>query len=69
MLSPDAKRLLSEHEWPGNVEELRLLAERLSVLYSGGEITAQSANELWAAVFAGYSARPVARDRSGPLAD
>lgn len=39
-LSPDAKRLLSEHEWPGNVEELRLLAERLSVLYSGGEITA-----------------------------
>lgn len=39
-LSPDAKRLLSEHEWPGNVEELRLLAERLSVLYSGAEITA-----------------------------
>ncbi len=39
-LSPDAKRLLSEHEWPGNVEELRLVAERLSVLYGGGEVTA-----------------------------
>jgi DNA-binding NtrC family response regulator len=39
-LSPDAKRLLSEHSWPGNVEELRGLAERLSLLYAGGEVTA-----------------------------
>ncbi len=40
MLSPDARRLLGEHEWPGNVEELRLVAERLSVLYAGVEVTA-----------------------------
>ncbi len=39
-LSPDARRLLSEHHWPGNVEELRVLAERLSLLYAGGEVTA-----------------------------
>ena len=39
-LSPDAKRLLSDHHWPGNVEELRLVAERLSLLYGGGEVTA-----------------------------
>ncbi|MFO0595968.1 MAG: sigma 54-interacting transcriptional regulator [Myxococcaceae bacterium] len=39
-LSPDARRLLSEHHWPGNVEELRLVAERLYVLYAGAEVTA-----------------------------
>jgi DNA-binding NtrC family response regulator len=39
-LSPDAKRLLSDHHWPGNVEELRLVAERLSLLYGGAEVTA-----------------------------
>lgn len=39
-LSPDAKRLLGDHHWPGNVEELRLVAERLSLLYGGGEVTA-----------------------------
>ncbi len=39
-LSPDAKRLLGDHHWPGNVEELRLVAERLSLLYGGAEVTA-----------------------------
>jgi DNA-binding NtrC family response regulator len=39
-LSPDAKRLLGDHHWPGNVEELRLVAERMSLLYGGGEVTA-----------------------------
>jgi DNA-binding NtrC family response regulator len=39
-LSPDAKRLLGDHNWPGNVEELRLVAERLSLLYGGAEVTA-----------------------------
>ncbi|MFZ5443688.1 MAG: sigma-54-dependent Fis family transcriptional regulator [Myxococcota bacterium] len=39
-LSPDARRLLGEHSWPGNVEELRLVAERLSLLYGGAEVTA-----------------------------
>lgn len=40
ILSPDAKRLMVEHPWPGNVEELRLVAERLSLIHSGGEVTA-----------------------------
>ena len=39
-LTPDAKRLQGEHHWPGNVEELRLVAERLSLLYAGAEVTA-----------------------------
>ena len=39
-LTPDAKRLLADHHWPGNVEELRLVAERLSLLYGGAEVTA-----------------------------
>ena len=39
-LTPDAKRLLGDHHWPGNVEELRLVAERLSLLYAGSEVTA-----------------------------
>ncbi len=39
-LSPDAKRLLGDHHWPGNVEELRLVAERLALLYGGAEVTA-----------------------------
>lgn len=39
-LTPDAKRLLGDHHWPGNVEELRLVAERLALLYGGAEVTA-----------------------------
>ena len=39
-LSPDAQRLLSDYAWPDNVRELRLVAERLTPLYAGGEITA-----------------------------
>lgn len=40
-LTPDAMRLLSDYAWPGNVEELRLLAKRLSLLYSGAAVSAQ----------------------------
>lgn len=39
-LSPDARRLLVEYAWPGNVTELRLAAERLALLYPGGEVPA-----------------------------
>lgn len=35
----------------------------------GAEITADSPDELWTAVFADYTARPVARDYAAPLAD
>ena len=40
VLSPDARRLLSEYHWPGNVEELRGVSERLALLYSGKEVPA-----------------------------
>lgn len=39
-LSPDAKRLLVDYAWPGNVEELKLVAERLALLYAGTEVSA-----------------------------
>jgi len=39
-LSPEAARLLSEYAWPGNVWELRQVAERLASLYPGMEIPA-----------------------------
>jgi DNA-binding NtrC family response regulator len=39
-LSPDARRLLTEYHWPGNVEELRQVSERLAILYGGREVPA-----------------------------
>jgi DNA-binding NtrC family response regulator len=39
-LSPDARRLLSEYHWPGNIEELRGVSERLALLYAGTEVPA-----------------------------
>lgn len=39
-LSPDARRLLVDYAWPGNVEELRGIAERLALLYAGTEVSA-----------------------------
>jgi DNA-binding NtrC family response regulator len=39
-LSPDAKRLLVDYDWPGNVREIRGVAERLSLLYAATEVSA-----------------------------
>jgi DNA-binding NtrC family response regulator/pSer/pThr/pTyr-binding forkhead associated (FHA) protein len=39
-LSPDARRLLVDYHWPGNVEELRGVAERLALLYPELEVPA-----------------------------
>lgn len=39
-LSPDAKRLLVDYHWPGNVEEVKGVAERLAQLYAGTEVPA-----------------------------
>lgn len=39
-LSPDARRLLVDYGWPGNVEELKGVSERLALLYAGTEVTA-----------------------------
>jgi len=39
-IDPDAMRLLTEYEWPGNIRELENLIERLLVLKKQGTITA-----------------------------
>ena len=39
-LTPDARRVLVDHHWPLNVEELRGVAERLALLYAGAEVSA-----------------------------
>lgn len=39
-LSPDAKRLLVDYAWPGNLAELEGVAQRLSLLYPGAEVPA-----------------------------
>lgn len=39
-LTPDARRMLVDYSWPGNVQELRHTAERLALLYAGTEIHA-----------------------------
>lgn len=37
-LSQEARRLLMGYGWPGNIRELRLVAERLALLYPGLEV-------------------------------
>jgi two-component system nitrogen regulation response regulator NtrX len=44
MLSDDAKELLEEYHWPGNVREMRNLMERAVVLVSSDTITAADLN-------------------------
>lgn len=39
-LSPEAGRMLAEYSWPGNVEELKGVAERIALLYAGAELPA-----------------------------
>jgi two-component system response regulator AtoC len=41
-VSPEAMRLLVEHEWPGNVRELENTVERAMVLCEGSQIDAES---------------------------
>jgi two-component system nitrogen regulation response regulator NtrX len=43
-LSEDARELLEEYHWPGNVREMRNLMERAVVLVSGDTITAADLN-------------------------
>ncbi len=40
LLTPDARRVLVDYDWPLNVEELRGVSERLALLYAGSEVTA-----------------------------
>ncbi len=39
-LTPDARRLLVDYAWPGNIRELKLVSERLAGLYAGAEVNA-----------------------------
>jgi DNA-binding NtrC family response regulator len=40
VLSPGTRRLLVEYAWPQNVRELKLMSERLALVYAGGEVHA-----------------------------
>jgi len=46
LLSPEAVAVLSGHDYPGNVRELRNLVERLAILCEGPEISGDEAREL-----------------------
>ncbi|KFA88352.1 sigma-54-dependent Fis family transcriptional regulator [Archangium violaceum] len=39
-LDPDARQLLRDYEWPQNVRELELLAERLALVHAGTQVHA-----------------------------
>jgi DNA-binding NtrC family response regulator len=45
-LSPEAVTVLSAHDYPGNVRELRNLVERLAILCEGPDISGDEAREL-----------------------
>lgn len=47
-LSDDAKRLLKQYPWPGNIRELRNMAERLVVLTSGSQIESRDVERILA---------------------
>src|SRR5262249_44712846 len=45
-LTPEAVVVLSAHDYPGNVRELKNLVERLAILCEGPEVTGDEAREL-----------------------
>ncbi|MBN1209105.1 MAG: sigma 54-interacting transcriptional regulator [Myxococcaceae bacterium] len=40
VLSPGSRRLLVDYKWPQNVRELKLVSERLALVYAGSEVHA-----------------------------
>src|SRR5262249_3175134 len=40
-ISRDARKLLTDYQWPGNARELRTILERAAILCEGGLITAE----------------------------
>jgi len=42
VLAPEARQLLMDYEWPHNVHELELLAERLALVHAGAQLHALS---------------------------
>ena len=45
-LEGDALEMLSSYDWPGNVREVKNLAERIAVMHTGGSIGAQALTSL-----------------------
>lgn len=45
-ITPAAQNLLLQHQWPGNIRELRNVCERLSALVSGNEITVEDVEKV-----------------------
>ncbi len=62
----DAMTALQEHPWPGNVRELRNAVERLMLLATSDEVTAETVAQALPASAAMPDSAPPA---SGPLAD
>jgi len=46
VISPEGLQILAEHEWPGNIRELKNLMERVSVLSDETEISANTVQRL-----------------------
>jgi two-component system, NtrC family, nitrogen regulation response regulator NtrX len=63
--SADAIQALSAYSWPGNIRELRNVVERLMVLATTEEVTADTVRSALPSAVNG----PALDTRSGPLAD
>lgn len=46
LFTPEALKALSEHNWPGNIRELRNVVERLMIMAPGSKIEASSVSDL-----------------------
>ncbi len=57
-LSADAQEALITYDWPGNARELKNVMNRIDLLYSGEQITADT---IRAALFGSKDSRPVAQ--------
>jgi two-component system nitrogen regulation response regulator NtrX len=75
----DALEFLNTYPWPGNIRELRNLAERIAVMYPEGKIDGKTLAELLRTPGGDAGRRPASRDglpgpwetgkRNGPAAD
>jgi DNA-binding NtrC family response regulator len=67
-LSPEAVAVLSAHDYPGNVRELKNLVERLAILCEGPVVSGEEARELLPPPRAVRSATPAVRPAEAKLA-
>jgi len=66
--TPDAVESLQRYAWPGNVRELRNVVERVMLLATDDEVTAETVS-LALPHSAGMEATGVGSESTGPLAD